>query len=404
MERRNTTALILIVAVAFFFFVLDPIGLFRSKPHLQKPAVSPTELSTLSKSYRQEAKSPQDYLTGLFGSHEVVFLGEMGEIREQVDFVAGLIPDLYRHGVHLLGTEYALSSDQSKIDRILTAKTYDEKAVQQVLFDRMVLWGFKEYANLFHAAWKLNSSLPAGSPPFRILGLNVRQEYKYLQNQNDANNPDIVKKVFANGVPDVHMADVIDSTIVAKGEKALIYTSIQHAFTRFRYKNYEEKSRKAGLGDGRSAGNIVRDRIGDKAVTVLFHSPWPDTSGPGGMGYPVGGTLDALLESLPEGERTGAMTITGTPIGKLPVKNQAYAYGYQSLTLEEMTTGYLFLGPIASYHAVTPIPGFIDSGDLAQAVTDFPGPTINPKTSTQDLNGFISRMSDTISKSLANFK
>lgn len=404
MQRRNTTAFILIAAVAFFFFVLDPIGLFRSKPHLQKPKVSTTELSTLSKSYTQQVQPPREYLTGLFDTHEIIFLGEMGQIREQVNFVADLVPALYRHGVHLLGTEYALSADQPEIDRILTAKTYDEKAVEAVLFDRMVLWGFKEYADLFHAVWKLNSSLPAGSPPFRILGLNVRQEYQYLQNQKDATNPDVVRKVFANGIPDVHMADVIEGTVVATGEKALIYTSVQHAFTRFRYRNYEEKTRKVGLGDGRSAGNIVRDKIGAKAITVLFHSPWPDTNGPGGMGYPVDGALDALLESLPEGQRTGAMTVVGTPIGKLPVTNKAYAYGYKTLTLEDMTTGYLFLGPLANYHAVTPIPGFIDGNNLTQAVKNFPGPAINPKTSAQDLNGFISRMSGTISQSLAGFK
>ncbi len=395
--------LVILAGLALFFFVIDPFGLFRPKAHLQQPTATPAELATLQKSLKENARPPSDYITGLFDRHQIVFLGEMGEIREQAEFVANLIPALYRSGVHILGIEYALSADQQKIDEVLTAPHYDEKAVEKILFDRMVLWGFKEYADIFHAAWKLNSGLPDGAQPFRILGLNVRQEYQYLQNQNDATNPKVVKKVFANGVPDVRMADTIEKEIVGPGRKALIYTTIQHSFTRFRYREYEKKTHTVGIEDARSAGNIIRAAIGDGAITVLMHSPWPNPGGPGGMGYPVGGKLDLLLKSLPESEQSAGITVTGTPFGALAVKNQAYSAGYDSLTLGDMTTGYLFLGPIASYHPVTPIPDFIDAENLAVAVRDFPGPSINPKTKASDLNGFITRMSSTIGQALADF-
>ncbi len=405
MQRRNTTALIGVAAVALFFFVLDPLGLFR-------PAVEPCPAESLRQRtfphFRRRSseapKPPRDYVVSVFGSHDIVFLGEMGQIREQVAFVSALIPDLYRRGVRTLGMEYALSADQARIDRVLTAPAYDEKSVERILFDRMVLWGFKEYADIFRAAWQLNHTLPAGAPPFRIIGLNVREEYKYLKAARDATNPEIVKQVFAEGIPDLRMAETIEREIVAKRKKALIFTTIQHAFTRFRYKDYAEKSRKSGVAEGRSAGNIVRDRIGDRAITVLLHSPWPDARSPGGMAYPAGGRLDALIAENPKGADPAGLTVIGNAVGAIPVANQSYSYGYNGLTLADMTTGYVILGPISAYHAVTPIPDFIDSTNLAAAVRDFPGPDIDEGTSAADLNRFIARMSDTVGRSLARFK
>ena len=404
MQRRNTTALIGVAAIALFFFVLDPLGLFRPQSALTRPRSTAQQMSALSATFERNAKPPRDYVVSAFDSHDIVFLGEMGQIREQVDFVAALIPDLYRNGVRTLGLEYALSADQAKIDRVLNAPAYDEKSVESILFDRMVLWGFKEYADIFRAAWQLNRTLPAVAPPFRIIGLNVRTEYQYLKEAGDATNPEIVKKVFAEGVPDLRMAETIEREIVATRTKALIFTTIQHAFTRFRYKDYAEKSRKSGVAEGRSAGNIVRDRIGDRAITVLLHSPWPDAGSPGGMSYPAGGRLDAFVAENPNGESPAGLTVVGNAVGEIPVTNQSYSYGYSGLTLADMTTGYIILGPISAYHAVTPIPDFIDSTNVATAVQDFPGPNIDARTSAADLNRFIARMSETVGQSLARFR
>ncbi len=402
MERRTTNVTIIVAIAVLFIFVVDPFGLFRPKKNLSQPAASATEISTLKSSFDSKALPPAQYVTGLFKAHEIVFLGEMGRISQQVDFVASLIPDLYRAGVRNLGIEYALASDQAKIDRVLQAPRYDEKQVDQILFDRMVIWGFKQYADLFRAAWKFNRSLPAGAKPFRIVGLNVQQEYQYLTSQKDATNPEVVKKVLSKGIPDVFMAKVIEKQFISTGTKALIYTSIDHAFTKYQNKLYAEKGKEAGIPNTERTGNIIYNKIGSRAFSIYLHSPWNDKKGVNGLGYPVGGKLDALIATLPKGAQ-GGFTLAGTAMGALPVKNETYAYKDKELTLAGLVDGYIILGPISAYEAVTPIPDFINAGNIKDAVKYFPGPNIDAKTTAKDLNDFIANMSTSLDKTLKEF-
>ena len=390
-----------VAIVLLFVFVIDPFGLFKPKQTVAAPKATVSELTSLKSAYAQDAHPASQYVVGLFKSHEIVMVGELGRISQQVDFVASLIPDLYKAGVSNLGTEYALASDQKQIDRVLTASTYDAKAVDQILFDRMVIWGFKEYADLFHAAWQFNQTLPKGEKPFRIVGLSVTQEYQYLKSQKDATDPEVVKKVMANGIPDVFMAQVIQKEFIDRGEKALVYMSFDHVFTTYRNKQYTDRGKTAGITNTERTGNIVYDRIGTKAFSVCLHSPWSE---PNGLGYPVGGVIDALIKTLPAGSQSAGFTLAGTAFGNLPVKNPLYATGEPNLTLAGMFNGYVILGPISEYKAVTPIPDFINEANLATAITYFPGPNIPSTTTAQDLNNFIANMSKNMDVMLKRFK
>jgi len=390
-----------VAIVLLFVFVIDPFGLFKPKQTVAAPKATVSELTSLKSAYAQDAHPASQYVVGLFKSHEIVMVGELGRISQQVDFVASLIPDLYKAGVSNLGTEYALASDQKQIDRVLTASTYDAKAVDQILFDRMVIWGFKEYADLFHAAWQFNQTLPKGEKPFRIVGLSVTQEYQYLKSQKDATDPEVVKKVMANGIPDVFMAQVIQKEFIDRGEKALVYMSFDHVFTTYRNKQYTDRGKTAGITNTERTGNIVYDRIGTKAFSVCLHSPWSE---PNGLGYPVGGAIDALIKTLLAGSQSAGFTLAGTAFGNLPVKNPLYATGEPNLTLAGMFNGYVILGPISEYKAVTPIPDFINEANLATAITYFPGPNIPSTTTAQDLNNFIANMSKNMDVMLKRFK
>jgi len=389
-----------VAIVLLFVFVIDPFGLFKPKQTIAAPKATVSELASLKSAYAQDARPASQYVAGLFKSHEIVMIGELGRISQQVDFVASLIPDLYKAGVSNLGTEYALAADQKEIDRVLTAPTYDARAVDQILFDRMVIWGFKEYADLFHAAWQFNQTLARGERPFRIVGLSVVQEYQYLKTQQDATNPEIVKKVMTNGIPDVFMAQVIQKEFIDRGEKALVYMSFDHIFTTYRNKQYTDRGKAAGILNTERTGNIVYDKIGAKVFSVCLHSPWSDQNS---LAYPVGGAIDALIKSLPAGTRNAGFTLAGTAFGKLPVKNPLYATGDPNLTLDGMFNGYVILGPLSEYRAVTPIPDFINAANLATAITYFPGPNIPSTTTAQDLNNFIANMSKNMNVTLKRF-
>ena len=50
-------------------------------------------------------------------------------------------------------------------------------------------WGYQEYIDLYKAAWQLNHGLPAGAPPFRVVGLNVRQYWESLKTEQGPEGP-----------------------------------------------------------------------------------------------------------------------------------------------------------------------------------------------------------------------
>ncbi len=140
------------VAVLIFFIFFNPFKR-GSSTDVPLPYVRSDVMEELRGYLEEHFTDPVDYLAGMFTDHSIVFLGEFGQIRQQVEVVTRAIPVLYDRGIRHLGIEFALYEDTQRIDAILTAAEYDEEAVREVLFNRMVLWGFREYADLFRAAW-----------------------------------------------------------------------------------------------------------------------------------------------------------------------------------------------------------------------------------------------------------
>ncbi len=372
--KRNTLVIV-IVAVAAFFLLFNPIQKLRDRnPTVSAPYVGKDAVTSLVSFAQASWKSPEDYVTGLFDRREVVFLGEFYKIRQQVQLVSALIPKLYAKGVRNLGIEYALSESQPDIDALLSAPSWDEAKARRITFTWVVTWGYQEYIDIYHAAWTLNHGLAAGAPRFRIIALNVRQDWTLVKTDADLQNSDTVHKVLANGIPDQHMAEVLKKEVLDKGEKALVFTSLQHAFTRYHSKDYEKNMKDKGFAEVRRFGNIIAERIGSRAVTVAFDSPWPDPSAKTGLAYPAEGAINAMVTALPAGRQSGGWDTAGTPLGDLPIRSSSYLSGYQSLTLAQFCDGYIALGPITSFQVTTPIPDFVPADAADYAVANYPGP------------------------------
>lgn len=372
--KRNTW-LIAIAAVAAFFLILNPFQRFRNRnPTVRLPVVPQEDLAAALQFAEADWKSPGEYLAGLFETHDVVFLGEFSKIKEQVGLVSSVLPALYAEGVRTLAIEYALSDDQSRIDALLSSPSWDEEEARRITFDWVVTWGFQEYIDIYKAAWQLDRSLAPGASPLRIVALNVRQNWELIKTDGDLQNKETLHKVLANGIPDEHMADVLLREVVQKGEKALVYTVLQRAFTRYRSKDYEKNMTANGFTEVRRVGNIISDRIGERAFTVALHSPWPDASQTGGLAYPVDGEIDTMLSMLPDGKQSGGWDTVGTALGALAIRSGSYLSGYKSLTLADLCDGYIALGPITSYHAATPIKDFVPADQADYAVRNYPAP------------------------------
>jgi hypothetical protein len=338
-----------------------------------------------------------------FAAHDIVFLGEFFKIKQNVLLVQALIPRLYAAGVRNLGIEYALSDDQQDIDALVTAPAWDPAKARAITFDWLVTWGYQEYIDLYKAAWQLNHGLPAGARPFRVVGLNVRQHWEYLKGNKDLSDPQIVARIFAQGVPDAHMADVIDKEFLQRGGKALVYCGTQHIFTRYRSREYEKNAADMKLSETRRAGTIIAGKIGARAFCISLHAPWPDRKQKNGLAYPAEGVIDALIPALPPGRRNAGWDTAGTPLGALPVRTSSYAERGAVMTLADLFDGYIIQGPLAEYLTVSPIKDFVRPEDADRAARNFPGIKPSPPT-VQQVNQSIVDDVQVVGKMLALFK
>ncbi len=387
---RNRFLMIAVVVIAVVF-IFNPFGRRQPAERLFPAYVKKEVLDPLAADLRARAQKPEDYVAGLFDSHDIVFLGEFPKIKQQVEFVSALIPVLYRHGVTQLGIEHALYSSQSEIDALLSAPVFDDARARRIAFDFIVLWGFEEYEGLLKSAWQLNRTLAAGAKPFRVVGLNVRRHWEYIKTEGDVDKPEVVQKVLSEGVPDRFMADTILREFVDRGEKALVFVNMQNGITRYRNNEYAKNARAKGLGETRRAGNIVYDRIGGRAVFVPMHAPWPDKNTLSRVNFPVDGVFDRIIGALPKGARRLGFDLPGTAAGRLEIKTDVYRSGYDSLTLADFADGYVILGPLSEYETVTPIPDFITDANVEQALANFPGPKDPRKPTPTELNRYISQ-------------
>ncbi len=347
--------------------------------------------------------SPEDYVSGAFAAHDIVFLGELYRIRQDVQLAAALVPRLYAAGVRNMGIEYALSDDQEKIDQLLNSPRWDEAKARGIFFDWMVTWGYQEYIDLCKAAWKLNRGLPQGAPPFRMVGLGCAAELGATAQREGHEGPRGRGEDLRRRTPDAHMAAVIESQFVEKGVKALIFCGRQHIFTRFHSRDYERYVTAMHLGETRLAAAIVYDRIGTRAFSICLHAPWPDTSQKTGLGYAAGGVIDALIAMLPPEQRSAGWDLAGTPLGRIAVKSGAYAEGAPGLTLADLYDGYIVQGPLEGYSLVTPIKDFVRPEDGDRAGKGYPGIKTALPTA-QQVNESISDEIQNLKNVLAQFK
>ncbi len=142
--------------------------------------------------------SPAEYVISKFKDHDVVFLGEFHRIRHDAELVQNLIPLCYNNGIHLLALEFANRKDQHLIDSLLALPEYDESIAQLVTFNNGPSWAYREYLDIYKAAWELNRSIPEEAPRFRIIGVNCSGDWSFIQTREDRQNDSLRRLVWQN--------------------------------------------------------------------------------------------------------------------------------------------------------------------------------------------------------------
>lgn len=399
-QQRSKLVWIVAILVAFFFFI-DPFRFFNGDrvPTVRVDRETQTELALFVSS----AKSAADVVVDLLQTNDVVLIGETGYASQHVEFAADLIPVLDSAGVHHFGYQYASTADQALIDDLITSSVFDEQLARTILFNHLSVLGFQEHVEVFRAAWEVNRRKNLSDQPFRIIALSNQLDYEAITAEDDIEDPEVMKRVFASGVPDAVMAQTISREFLDQHVKAVAFLQIDHALTGFQRQGYEEELRAIGFDGIRRAGNTLRAEYGERVVTAALHGPVQNARSRSGFGYPTGSIIENAVGALEDGASIGFRT-AASPFAEVPmVGDIPAADGDGEVTLSNYTDAYLVVAPLARLTAITPISDFITAENLEEAVRTFPG--VSPEDVTvDDMNQFIAGNAESMAKVFAAFE
>jgi len=301
----------------------------------------------------------------IFREKEIVFLGEFHRIRQQVEFVNTIIPLLQRQHVHILFSEFANYSDTRLTDSLLTAKDYDEKLVLQIIHRSDWNWAYKEYTEIYKAAWKVNQNLKQGEQPFRIIGLQPDLNYSAIQTADDWDNVE-KRHLFWNDENNSWL-NIIENEAISKNRKAVVYCGLHHSFTKYHHPiviNGKfvrfEKDRE---------GTKVYNKYSQMVVTALFYNPLPEKPElTGRFIRPFNGVIDSVTQLLPKKLNEFGFITSKSVLGNRTDTSSYYSMGYETLVLKDFCDAIIVLGSVCDYEPVTLIENFTHEGNLENTI------------------------------------
>lgn len=302
-------------------------------------------------------QTPEDYVVSKFEDRDIIFLGESHYVAENLIFIQDLVPRLYEAGVYNLVWEFADYEQQEKVDRLISASSYDERLASEISATWVDGWGYQEYTDVYRAAWELNNSLPEGAKKFRIIAVNLREPVEKMEpgvRTWEERNRGYGGSFYHMG--NFFWAKVIDKEVIQKDEKALVYAGFGHTATRF----YNDRQRPKA--NGISAGNLIYDYIGKERVMALnlhgtLHIEVDDSR-----------TFETAMEALPEEMQRAGLDTAGTPIADFATKKVGYISENRKaadFTISDIADGYIYLGtPYCEMTPVSMIPNFANEFTL----------------------------------------
>jgi hypothetical protein len=392
-----------LILIALVVLLLDPADITNRVFSRRRPPVPPEMVSEGVSLVQERGADPSTFVLHALEDHRVVFLGEFPQIAEHPRFLAELIPRLPEHGIHAIGVDFALARDQALIDQLTTGPAYDEDLAHRILRRRLPIWGYREYAEVFRAAWELNRKRPEADG-IRIIGLNVMDDQRptQLPPEERPTGEELGRALFPNGLPDRGMAQTALEAFETIEGPLLLYAGARHAFTRFRDLEYENRMAELGFPDARRAGNILQAELGEDIITVYLHGPWPDEQGRNGLTFAAGGLIDAVVEEAAEEGPRFAIPISGTPLAEHYIEYGDYAKLRDGFRFGDLTDAYVVLAPTGELSAATPIEGFITEANIESARAGFPG-HLPQNAEPRDINAYIARVSANLDDILEGF-
>lgn len=319
---------------------------------------------------QQHAQTPTQYIADKFSQYDIVLLGENHGVKENLDFVAALIPVLYRAGVYNLGMEFGAAELQYDLDALLSAPVFNQQAARDMFYYYNVGWAYQEYQEVYKAAWELNRQLPPGSKKFRIVNLSYQYNW---QGFVPPRTPENMARIFHKGTPDQYRAAIVEKELLDKGEKAVLLVGYPHAFTTYKMPRMDANSDNfCGYDDG-WLGNRLHKKYPGRVTNVLFHTPFynkPNQKPE--LLSPAGGAIEAIMGA--NGNRPVGFDLNNhSPLGLLP-DTSAYSTCYPDFRLGQFFDGYIFLKPIHQLRGANIDPGFFEGKTWERTARQLPDP------------------------------
>ena len=283
----------------------------------------------------EHGKAPIEYLINKFNQYDILLLGEDHTVKNNLDFVAQIIPKLYEAEVYNIGMEFGAYEKQNKLDALIMGDNYDAQTARDLMFFYNVGWPYQEYQNIIKAAWDFNQTLPKNAKKFRIVNISYHYNWTAYTTREDMSD------VFHKGEVNQFRKKVIINEILDKNEKGLILCGLPHAFTKF------SQGEKDGEGNctfrNFSIGNLLLEEYKDKVFSIYLHGPiynFPNQS-PFFIS-PANGEIENIFKLI-DNEPLG-FDLLDNPMGKLR-DNSWFSNCYEDFTIGQLFDGYLFLVP-----------------------------------------------------------
>lgn len=300
---------------------------------LARPCVAQQQVPS-DAAFVQTAKLPADYILEKVKDHRVVLLGEAHWIRHDPVLVASLVPRLPDAGATALAVEMFRTTDQTLLDRVVTAPEWDESAAMAVM--RTAEWPYREYLDIIRAVWQTNHS----GKKLRLLALGPGSNWRETLLPKGENY-------------DTFMAGIVTQQL-ASDPKAhiLMYAGLNHVFTRYYQPELPRATRVEAFMD--RAGNILWRKFGQEVFTVVLHHPWRCyQNGKLARCLPADGQIDCAAANLAHGI---GFDIAKSPFAHSSLTGFEYALGYPDLRFGDVADGYVWREPLSDYKSVTLIP------------------------------------------------
>jgi hypothetical protein len=328
----------------------------------EKSPVLPVEVSSIPASelpayaewVGRSGLDPVSYGVTKCREHQLVIFGETHYVKEVVELFTRIAIEAYhKAGVRVVAMEACNAEDNERIARLVNGTEYDERLAYEIArAENWALWGYKEYWDVLKAVWNLNRSLPAGSEPMSVVGIDKTMSYQLdaLWREGQLKDPALIEK--AKNQPSIYDRDDwlvanLENEIFAKGRKGILLVGFNHSFTHYGQPRFD-KERKKAIGTWARMGLQLFRKYGDKVFQMgvhLAHEPSMILREGDKGERPV---IHRFLESVmaAAGNKPVAFDVPGSPFAPLRDGRSYYFYWQPEATFADLYRGFVFLKPL----------------------------------------------------------